>query len=243
MGRLKGIQLPDSHKQQFIGQFANDTSFTLRATQPNATNLVRTLENFKAVAGLEINWNKSHAYWHADFQPPLWTNNLRWQWAAPCSISKLLGTVFGVDLDTGNIDEFLMQKIRKKLCYWTTTHLSLSGRVTIINQVLLATLWYFITIWQGSKRVLGKITSLIRNFLWSNKEHKTRIRVNWGDCYVKRKNRGLGIIDPTDALKALLNKWIISTYLPSESNLQLLLRHKLSLFQPAKRLLWPPNLN
>jgi hypothetical protein len=239
--RLEGIQLPGSVKQQLISQFANDTSFMLRAIQSNATNLIRLLENFKDVAGLEINWTKSHAYWQADVLRPPWTNNLQWQWTDPGAMSKLLSTIFGIDLETYDIDKFLMGKIRKKLSYWTTTHLSLSGRVTIINQVLLATLWYFITAWHGSRGVLRKITSLMRNFLWSNKEYKTRIRVNWDDCCIKRKNGGLGIIDPIDALKALLSKWIICAYMLGETNLQILLHHKLSQFQPVKRLTWPPN--
>jgi hypothetical protein len=63
----------------------------------------------------------------------------------------LLGIPFGINLHTQDVDDFLYTKIQKKLEYWASVHLSLSGRAVIANSVLLSTLYYFITIWGSSK--------------------------------------------------------------------------------------------
>lgn len=52
-------------------------------------------------------------------------------------MSKLLGTSFSVSISTRDIDQFLMDKIRRKLTYWTTTKFSLAARRLIVNQVLM----------------------------------------------------------------------------------------------------------
>ena len=42
--------------------------------------------------------------------------------------------------------------------------LSLAGRALICNHVLLSTLWFFISVWGGSNKVLNKIRGAIRNY-------------------------------------------------------------------------------
>jgi hypothetical protein len=72
------------------------------------------------------------------------------------------------------VDEFLYNKIRNKLTYWTTVHLSLAGGVLIVNTVLLSSLWYFIMIWDGSITIIwaGSITiirqicGILWDFMW-----------------------------------------------------------------------------
>ena len=48
-----------------------------------------------------------------------------WQWADEKDLSKLLGTPFGIDVDTEDIDSFLIKRVKAKLDYWVTTKLSL----------------------------------------------------------------------------------------------------------------------
>jgi hypothetical protein len=91
---------------------------------------------------------------------------MRCQWAVEHQLSKLLGTPFGIDLHTGDVDEFLLRKVQKKLTYSTLVHLSLVGRVLIINSVLFSLFWFFIVISAGSLQVLRKIRGLLQNFMW-----------------------------------------------------------------------------
>ena len=62
-GRLKGVFLPGGKKQQCISQYADDSSFMVRGTKEDVDKLVRILETFSQTSGMEINWEKSCAYW------------------------------------------------------------------------------------------------------------------------------------------------------------------------------------
>jgi hypothetical protein len=83
---------------------------------------------------------------------PAWTQAFQWQWADNHDISKLLGAPFGMELTTEDADTFLMNKIDKKLDYWTTVRLNSAGRVVISNSVLISTMLYFLGIWGGVRR-------------------------------------------------------------------------------------------
>jgi hypothetical protein len=117
MGNLQGIHLPEEVEQQLILQYADDTSYTLAGTKENLSNLIALLDLFHLASGLCINWDKNVAYWLAHIPPPPWLALTRCQWAVENQVSKLLGTPFGMDLHTRDVDEFLLTKIQKKLTY------------------------------------------------------------------------------------------------------------------------------
>jgi len=76
------------------------------------------LKVFSEASGMEINWEKSSAYWFNKFtHKPVWLNGYGWQWAEEGDLLKLLGTPFGVNLDTKDVDQFFYGKITKKLDY------------------------------------------------------------------------------------------------------------------------------
>jgi hypothetical protein len=109
----------------------------------------------------------------------------------------------------------------------------------IIKQVLLSSLWFFLSIWNGSAKAIVKVKAMLRNYLWSGAEHSTKTRINWFDCCAKKHIGGLDLIDPQEAMISLLCKWVITAYLLGSSNLQVLLRNKLWHTSPAKRSRWP----
>ena len=241
-GRIKGIQLPNSQQTQIISQFADDTSMTIDASNPDSIrDLIYILDTFWKVTGLEINWLKSHAYWLSPMPKPPWLENIGWRWAQEKDLLKLLGTPFGIDPSSDCIDQFLISRVTKKLSYRTAQKLSLVGRALIVKQVLFSTLWIFVSVWQGTVKALAKVKSLLRNFLWSGKEFSARARVNWRDCCVKRKAGGLSLIDPHAAMTGLLGKWVMLAYAPGCSNIQVLLRDKLWFCSPHKEAHWPAN--
>jgi hypothetical protein len=239
MGAHTGISLPDDVGQQVILQYADDTNFTLLGIQENLENAIMLLELFYLASGLLINWTKSVAYWLSQEPPPIWLQVTRCQWAIEHRLSKLLGTPFGIELSTQDIDDFLYNKIRRKLTYWTTIHLSLVGRVLIVNTVLLSSLWYFIMIWVGSLAIVRKIRGTLRDFMWSGSDHHYRARVGWQDCCASRRVGGLDIVDPEDALATLAAKWILKALAPGNANVQHLLRHRILQVYPVGKGNWP----
>ena len=136
----------------------------------------------------------------------------------------MLGTPFGLNLNTPNIDKFIFQKIQKKLGYWTTIDLSLARQGVIVNLVLLSTLWYFISIWDGSRGVIYRINFSLCNFCWVDLLHATWIKVRWINVCALQNVGGLNIVDATDALDVLQAKWLIKALQLGQSNLQTLLR-------------------
>lgn len=53
------------------------------------------------------------------------------------------------------------------------------------------------------------------------------MRVGWSDCCLLKLVGGFALVDPIEALHALLTKWVLKALLPSSSNLQILLRREL----------------
>ena len=155
----------------------------------------------------------------------------------------MLGTPFGLNLNTPDIDQFLYRKISNKLNYWCTMKLALAGRVVICNQVLSSTLWFFITVWGGSNKILRKIRGAIRNYLWAGKEQLTCTRVSWRECCMRKKNGGLGLVDSETAKTGLMCKWIVKAIEPGESNLQIMLRYRLARFNPQREKSWGVSLD
>ena len=210
--------------------------------QGSVSNLVNILHSFTLASGLFINWEKSGAYWAgmAAFSPN-WAHAFGWTWAAEGSITKLLRTPFGLSLSTTNSDQFLIDKVKSKLTYWSTTKLSLAAQRLIVNQVLMSTLWYFIAVWARSRKAIKQIQGLLCNYLWSGREHRARARVAWNTCTKKMSVGGLSLTDPQDALVSLMGKWMIKACEPGQSNLLTFLRYRLSLYKPATVRRWDPD--
>jgi hypothetical protein len=62
-GNLKCISLPRDNSQQITSQYADETSFTVKAEETNVDYFVGILHKFGNASGLKINWHKSVAYW------------------------------------------------------------------------------------------------------------------------------------------------------------------------------------
>ena len=121
---------------------------------------------------------------------------------------------------------------------------SLVGRVVICNQMFLSTLWFFIPVWGGSNKILKSIRGTIRNHLWLGNEQLIRIWVSWKECCMKKKkNGGLGLVDSEAAKTNLLCKWVVKAMEPGESNLQIMLRYRLTRFNLQRGRSWEVGLD
>lgn len=156
-GSLRGIRLPGCGTQQILTQFADDATFLLFGSHRYMIAAFQLLQDFGQVTGLRINRAKCAIFYYGRDAQPGWLSTFGCQVAPPQTLYKMLGTPFGIDVATPNEDEFLQAKITKKLAYWSNLHLSLAGRSVVVNSVLLSTLWYFLSIWAGSKDILRKI--------------------------------------------------------------------------------------
>ena len=94
-----------------------------------------------------------------------WVEALGWPWEEEHKLSKLLGALFELKLGIMDVDDFLLEKVDKRLIYWIMAQLLLLGISTIVNQVLMLIIWYFITIWIQFAKVVSKINCRFGIFL------------------------------------------------------------------------------
>ena len=243
-GRVQGISLPFKGRQQIIAQYANDTSFTLFGDEEKVRCLIYLLERFCMATGLVLNWTKSSRYWKqkGGIARPPWTDMLRITWADEEGVSKLLGAPFGLSLATKDVDYFLLDKLSKKLVHWSTTKLNPTGRSIVANSVLLSSTFFFLSIWGGSRKGVKKIKSVIMNYIAGGKLQQARIRVSWQQCCQTKSKGGVNLINPEDAVAALMTKWLTKALEPGDSNLHLFLRFRLSQYQLYTGGRWPQSM-
>lgn len=77
-------------------------------------------------------------------------------------------------------------------------------------------LWYFITIWVGSKDVVKTIKAFLRNYFGMY----AQTRVSWYDDTMLEKHDRLSITNLKRRLTTLLRKWIIAAFLLENSIMQ-----------------------
>jgi len=53
---------------------------------------------------------------------------------------------FGFSLGSIDVDNFLLEKVQHKLNYWASTKLSFARRKVIVNNILLSSLGYFVSV-------------------------------------------------------------------------------------------------
>ena len=78
-GRIRGMTLPGGRRQHNIIQYADDSAFMIRGEKKFIDELVRLLKFFSEASGMEINWNKSCAYWYDKYtHKPEWLAGYNW---------------------------------------------------------------------------------------------------------------------------------------------------------------------
>jgi hypothetical protein len=234
-GCIQGIQLPVEGRQQIMVQYADDTSFTLHGEEGPVKNLIYTLETFCLASGLVLNWQKSNGYWKSSrglFRLQ-WTEYLGVTWAEDDAVSKLLGAPLGLELSSGDIDEFLLDRIRKKLTHWLAVWANPIGRAVIVNSVILGACYFFFSICSGrTKKGVARVKTLIINYLASGRIQRSRTKVGWIQCCQSQSQGGINLVNPEDAIVTLMVKWMVKALEPGSSNLHAILRYRLSSYQP-----------
>jgi hypothetical protein len=141
----------------YLGRYANDTSLTLASIENNVDTAVDLLNKFLHISRLERNWHKRMAFWYG-------TSNFRLRWLEKYKWKLALE----LTLEVKDVDGFLIDRIQKKIKIWSTIHLPIAGRATIVNSVLSSSLCYFIAIWGSSINAICKYRVLSRNCFWTS---------------------------------------------------------------------------
>ena len=120
-----------------------------------------------------------------------------------------LGIPVGTTSKSWNVWQPIISKFELKLSKWKQKSLSMGGRITLINYVLTMLPIYLLSFFRVPKKVVHKLVSIQRNFLWGGGSEVTKIAwVNWDTIFLPKNKGGLGIKDLSKFNEVLLGKWV-----------------------------------
>lgn len=68
------------------------------------------------------------------------------------------------------------------------------SRGTMANSILLSLLFFFFSVWGGTKKGVAKLKSSILNYIAASKVERSRARVSWIQCCQKKEEGGINLI-------------------------------------------------
>ncbi|KAK6167008.1 hypothetical protein SNE40_021121 [Patella caerulea] len=200
---LKGIPIKDSNIVSLIYQHADDTNLTL-ANIESVNSVFKVLELYVRGSGALINKSKS------ELLPIGKSEYLDYAYNIDVKIVSDAIEILGVYLGPNrkvcsslNWDS-KVSKIKQLLGLWSRRRITLAGKVTVIQSLLLSKLWYTASVIPLPDAVEREITSLVNKFLWRGKPPRVK-----HTTLVKTKADG-GLNLPNIKLKcqSLCLKWI-----------------------------------
>jgi len=87
---------------------------------------------------------------------------------------RYLGVQVGFHLPTEANFNKMLSALKGKLICWSHSNLSLTGRVLVANQVLLASTWYLVACWNPNPNMCSQVREVVRNFIWGRGSHAHR---------------------------------------------------------------------
>ena len=120
-----------------------------------------------------------------------------------------LGLPIGANPSSQLVWEPLITKFKSKLAKWAQRDISMAGKITLINSVLNALPIYLLSFFKIPQKIVQRLISLQRNFLWGgDNDHKKIPWVKWADICLPKTDGGLGIKDISKFNVALMGRWI-----------------------------------
>lgn len=205
---LIGIPLDDFGSKCYL-HYADDLLILTSGGLEDLRVIKLILYLFEGMTGLKTNFAKTCLYITRMGEIPYWT-------AAEtlhCNRGLLPITYLGIPI-SGRWPrrqdwEGLILKVRRRLGSWKLRHISLGGRLTLVNSVLSVIPTYWMSIFRLLGWVIKDIDHIRRDFLWSGPDidHPGCRLVNWKNLCRPRDQGGWGILDLYNFNQALLGKW------------------------------------
>lgn len=166
---IHGIDIADDSFR--ISQYADDSTFFV-GDLASVTPLLRLITFFTRFSGLQINLQKSHLLLLGrHLHPPDILEGIK-----VVDKVKILGVYF--KNHTTEDDQYALNyqtpltKIRHTCQAWTNRNLSLKGKVTLINSLMISLLQYPMSCTPVPRRAVVEYKKLIVDFIWSSKRSK-----------------------------------------------------------------------
>ena len=197
---IKGINVET--KEIKITQYADDTTVFVRDKE-SVEQLLRQLDEFKLISGLEINTSKTEAMWLGCWRDETHIpSNFKWPREPICA----LGIYFSYNTEHANKLNFeeKITNLEKTLNGWKRRKLTLLGRINIVKTLGLTKLICNASVLYIPKHFAKESNRISFNFIWEGKPAK----VERSTIIREKKHVGLKMLDLEIMDKALKVAWI-----------------------------------
>jgi hypothetical protein len=165
------------HQKFLISQYADDTILILKYSEENLKEAIKIFDLYAMYSGLKLNYEKSDIM-------PLGPIKHRFNILLPESrFNWTEGPITSLGVKLCHRTEDLIklnysqaiEKINNSVKIWNKRHLTLYGKVVIINTYIISQLVYLMSVLpKPSKEMINHINKTIFNFLWNNKPDKIK---------------------------------------------------------------------
>ena len=216
---IKGIKLPGIRKREIrILQFADDTTLFLY-NEVSLMNILKVIEVFCKLSGLEVNQSKTEAMWIGSSKNNVNNvGNVSWRIGLNASV-KILGVKFNNNKSASDIDENWEKRINKCeniIKSWRNRNVDVLGRIILVKALLSSQFIYLMQAFICPEEYLDRLNTLFFKFIWSKgdiwKENDLKLKVYEK---VKRKvmfsdidSGGLNMINIRHMQTAMTIKWV-----------------------------------
>lgn len=166
---IKGVDIHGVSAK--ISQYADDSTFFIK--DPNSLLLLLDLlENFSRLSGLRINHHKSYLLLLGNYlHPPTSIRGIQ-----VAHKVKILGITYKAHMsEEEQYDLIFSSKIDKiaNICSsWTNRNMSLKGKITLVNSLMVSILQYPCSCTFVPVRVQNDFKRIVTNFIWDSKRPK-----------------------------------------------------------------------
>ena len=196
---LNGLYLPASMLQMKISQYADDTSVVV-VDDYSIDRLFCLFKNYSNASGAKLNVSKCHGLWLGPWRNGL-DSAVAVNWTT-VSI-KALGTILGPSIKPERW-ETPLAKITHTISSWSSRLLSLTGKVTVLNNLVLSQLWYLLTVFVLPTSIVNQINRLLGSFI---RDNKTPL-VARSTLELRRHQGGFGLYNVQLKMAALHAIWV-----------------------------------
>lgn len=174
-----------------------------------ANNLKLILCAFEQLSGLKINFHKSEIFYFGEAK----VTEAEYSNIFGCQCGSYPFRYLGIPMHYKKISnsdwKITEQRIEKKLSSWKGKHLSVGGRLVLINFVLTSLALFMLSFFEVPRGILEKIDYYRSHFYWQSDNHKKKYRLaRWNIVCQPKDQGGLGIQNIDIQNQCLLSKWL-----------------------------------
>ncbi|KAL3687495.1 hypothetical protein R1sor_013804 [Riccia sorocarpa] len=203
-GKIHGLRI-NGQKSMLHNLFADDSGVMVRADEQDFQELQDAVRCYESISGAKLNIKKSTVIPLGLTEIPEWLTRTGCHVARKGEIIKYLGFPIGWGISEEEQNEFVLNKLTKKLGNWKFRLLSFAGRLVALKHVIRSTPVHLIACLNLQKQMFDEMEALCRMFLWgvnSEGNHKVPL-VAWQEIQKTKKAGGLTMENFQAASKAM----------------------------------------